>query len=119
MKKNNAYPPRAGDRDDERTPHGPETGALTKTRPKTKRPSLYKVLLLNDDFTPMDFVIHVLQRYFHLSLQDATRVMLSVHQKGVGIAGIYTYEIAETKVGNVLEYARKHEHPLQCTLEKE
>jgi len=119
MIKSLSYPPRAGGRDDERPGHGPETGALTKTRPKTKRPSLYKVLLLNDDFTPMDFVIHVLQRFFHMSLQEATRVMLSVHQKGVGIAGIYTYEIAETKVRSVLEYARKHEHPLQCTLEKE
>lgn len=112
----------AGEWDDDRGgrgPGAPEGGALTKTRPRTKRPSLYKVLLLNDDFTPMDFVIHVLQRFFRLTLEEATGVMLCVHQKGVGVAGVFTYEIAETKVGGVLKYARKHEHPLQCTLEKE
>ena len=117
-----SYPATAGEWDDDRGGRGPgvpEGGALTKTRPRTKRPSLYKVLLLNDDFTPMDFVIHVLQRFFRMTLEEATGVMLCVHQKGVGVAGVFTYEIAETKVGGVLKYARKHEHPLQCTLEKE
>ncbi len=109
----------AGPGDDYRRGPDEETGLVTKTKPRTKRPSLYKVLLLNDDFTPMDFVIHVLQKFFHISLEDATRVMLSVHQKGVGVCGIFTYEIAETKVRSVLDYAKKHQHPLQCTLEKE
>ena len=91
----------------------------TKTRPKTQRPSLYKVLLLNDDYTPMEFVVLVLQRFFGKSAEDATRIMLQVHQKGVGVCGIYTYEIAETKVAQVIEFARQHQHPLQCTMEKE
>ncbi|MFW5679515.1 MAG: ATP-dependent Clp protease adapter ClpS [Pseudomonadota bacterium] len=91
----------------------------TKTRPKTQRPSLYKVLLLNDDYTPMEFVVLVLQRFFGKSAEDATRIMLQVHQKGVGVCGIYTYEIAETKVTQVIEFARQHQHPLQCTMEKE
>ena len=91
----------------------------TKTRPKTQRPSLYKVLLLNDDYTPMEFVVLVLQRFFGKSAEDATQIMLHVHQKGVGICGVYTYEIAETKVAQVIEFARQHQHPLQCTMEKE
>ena len=85
-----------------------KTGLVTKTRPKTKKPSLYKVLLLNYDYTPMDFVV-----------QEATRIMLHVHQKGVGICGVYTYEIAETKVAQVMDFSRQHQHPLQCTMEKE
>ncbi len=91
----------------------------TKTRTKTQRPSLYKVLLLNDDYTPMEFVVLVLQRFFGKSAEEATRIMLQVHQKGVGVCGIYTYEIAETKVAQVIEFARQHQHPLQCTMEKE
>ncbi|MEO1092879.1 MAG: ATP-dependent Clp protease adapter ClpS [Pseudomonadota bacterium] len=91
----------------------------TKTRPKTQRPSLYKVLLLNDDYTPMEFVVHVLQRFFSKSAEDATRIMMHVHQKGVGICGVYTYEIAETKVAQVIDFAKQHQHPLQCTMEKE
>lgn len=98
---------------------GPDTGTLTDTKPKVKKPPLFKVLLLNDDFTPMDFVVHVLQKFFRMSLQDATKVMLAVHQKGIGVCGIYTYEIAETKVRAVLAYAKTHQHPLQCTLEEE
>lgn len=98
---------------------GPGTGTLTRTRPKTKKPSMYKVLLLNDDYTPMEFVVLILQRYFHLSIEDATRVMLQVHHKGVGVCGVFTYEIAETKATAVLDYAKKHQHPLQCRLEKE
>lgn len=96
-----------------------KTGLVTKTRPKTKRPSLYKVLLLNDDYTPMEFVVHVLERFFNKGREDATRIMLHVHHKGVGICGVYTYEIAETKVAQVMDFARQHQHPLQCTMEKE
>jgi ATP-dependent Clp protease adaptor protein ClpS len=96
-----------------------KTGIVTKTRPKTKKPSLYKVLLLNDDYTPMEFVVHVLERYFGKAREEATEIMLHVHQKGVGICGVYTYEVAETKVTQVMDFARQHGHPLQCTLEKE
>jgi len=96
-----------------------ETGVATRTRPKTKKPSLYKVLLLNDDYTPMEFVIVVLERFFNKGRDEATRIMLHVHQKGVGVCGVYTFEIAETKVTQVMDFARKHQHPLQCTMEKE
>ncbi len=98
---------------------GSKTGLVTKTRPKTKKPSLYRVLLLNDDFTPMEFVTHVLQKYFNKSREEAERIMLHVHQKGVGICGVYTYEVAETKVTQVMDFSRKNSHPLQCTMEKE
>jgi ATP-dependent Clp protease adaptor protein ClpS len=103
-----------GDGDD-----GGRTGLVTKTRPKTKKPSLYKVLLLNDDYTPMEFVVLVLEKYFAKSREDAERVMLHVHQKGVGICGVYTFEIAETKVTQVMDFSRANNHPLQCTMEKE
>jgi ATP-dependent Clp protease adaptor protein ClpS len=96
-----------------------KTGIVTKTRPKTKKPNLYKVLLLNDDFTPMEFVVLVLQRFFNKGQEDATRIMLHVHHKGVGICGVYTYEVAETKVTQVMDFSRQHGHPLQCTMEKE
>lgn len=95
------------------------TGIVTKTKPKTKKPSLYKVLLLNDDYTPMEFVVLVLQRFFGKGQEDATRIMLHVHHKGVGICGVYTYEVAETKVTLVMDFSRQHGHPLQCTMEKE
>ncbi len=95
-----------------------ETGVVTRTRPKTKQPSNYKVLLLNDDYTPMEFVVLVLQRYFSMGIEDATRVMLAVHQKGVGVCGVFTYEVAETKVSQVIDFARENQHPLQATLEK-
>jgi len=95
-----------------------QTGVATKTAPKTKRPSLYKVLMLNDDYTPMEFVVLCLQRFFRMGMEDATRVMLHVHQKGVGVCGVFTYEVAETKVNQVIDFARQHQHPLQCTLEK-
>lgn len=95
------------------------TGIVTKTRPKTKKPSLYKVLLLNDDYTPMEFVVHVLERFFNKGREDATRIMLHVHHKGVGICGVYTFEVAETKVTLVTDFARQHQHPLRCTMEKE
>ena len=97
----------------------PTTGVVVDTRPKTKKPSMYKVLMLNDDYTPMEFVVHVLERFFGKRREEATTIMLHVHRRGVGICGIFTYEVAETKVTHVVEYARKNEHPLQCTLEKE
>lgn len=93
-------------------------GIVTKTRPKTKRPNLYRVLLLNDDYTPMEFVVHVLERFFNKGPEDATEIMLHVHQNGVGECGVYTYEVAETKVTQVMDFARKHQHPLQCVMEK-
>jgi ATP-dependent Clp protease adaptor protein ClpS len=96
-----------------------ETGILLKTRPKTKKPSMYKVLLLNDDYTPMEFVVHVLERFFSKTRQEATDVMLHVHRRGVGICGVFTYEIAETKVAQVMDFAKINEQPLQCTMEKE
>ena len=96
-----------------------KTGLVTKTRPKTKKPSLYKVLLLNDDYTPMEFVVHVLERFFHKNRDEATRIMWHVHQKGVGVCGVFTYEVAETKVAQVMDLARQNQHPLQCRKEKE
>jgi len=98
---------------------GPATGIVTKTKPKTAKPSMYKVLLLNDDYTPMEFVVYVLESLFRMSREKATQVMLHVHQKGVGVCGVYTYEVAETKVTQVIDLARKNEHPLQCTMEKD
>jgi ATP-dependent Clp protease adaptor protein ClpS len=98
---------------------GPGVGLATRTRPKTKKPSLYKVLLLNDDYTPMEFVVHVLKGFFQMDTDQATRVMLHVHQKGVGVCGVFTYEVAETKVTQVMDFAMKNQHPLQCTLEKD
>lgn len=96
-----------------------KSGVLLKTRPKTKKPSMYKVLLLNDDYTPMEFVVLVLEKFFNKSKQEATDIMLHVHRKGVGICGVYTFEVAETKVSQVMDFARSHEQPLQCTMEKD
>lgn len=108
------------ERDSERDRDGDgRTGLVTKTKPETKKPSLYKVLLLNDDYTPMEFVVHILERFFNKGRDEATRIMLHVHQKGVGMCGVYTYEVAETKVTQVMDFSRQHGHPLQCTMEKE
>lgn len=96
-----------------------ETGVVVKPREKTKRPAMYKVLMLNDDYTPMEFVVHVLERFFSKSAQDATQIMLHVHQRGVGVCGVFTYEVAETKVAQTMDLARQHQHPLQCTIEKD
>jgi len=95
------------------------TSTLTKVKPKTKKPSMYKVLLLNDDYTPMEFVVLVLTGIFSMAEEKATEVMLHVHRKGVGVCGIYSFEVAETKVTQVMELARRNEHPLQCTMEKD
>jgi ATP-dependent Clp protease adaptor protein ClpS len=98
---------------------GPNTGVVVKARPKTRKPAMYKVLMLNDDYTPMEFVVHVLERFFQKSREEATRIMLHVHRRGVGVCGLYTYEVAETKVTQVMDLARQNQHPLQCTIEKE
>lgn len=109
----------AGKRDErDDGPSGPGTSVITRTKPQTKRPSLYRVLLLNDDYTPMEFVVHVLQKFFNKNADEATQIMLHVHQHGVGECGIYTYEVAETKVTQVMDFSRKHQHPLQCVMEK-
>ncbi len=115
-----AITPRASE---PRSPGGGDDGRqgaaiITKTKPRTKRPNLYRVLLLNDDYTPMEFVIHVLERFFNKSREDATQIMLHVHHNGVGECGVFTYEVAETKVTQVMDFARKHLHPLQCVMEK-
>ena len=96
-----------------------QVGIATKTRTKPKKPSQYKVLMLNDDYTPMEFVVYVLERYFNKSREQATEIMLHVHNHGVGVCGVFTFEVAETKVAQVLDLARRNEHPLQCTMEKE
>jgi ATP-dependent Clp protease adaptor protein ClpS len=106
------------DGDGGRPGDGSQVGIATKTRAKPKKPSQFKVLMLNDDYTPMEFVVIVLKRFFHMDMEQATRVMLHVHQKGVGVCGIFPYEIAETKVNQVMDFARQNQHPLQCTLEK-
>ena len=97
---------------------GPVTGVAVKQKARVKKPSMYKVIMLNDDYTPMEFVIMVLERFFNKTHEEATHIMLHVHQKGVGVCGVFTYEVAETKVTKVMDLARKNQHPLQCTLEK-
>jgi len=104
--------------DDGDSHDGDHVGLATRTRARPKKPSMFKVLMLNDDYTPMEFVVMVLKRFFHMDLEQATRVMLHVHQRGVGVCGIFPYEIAETKVNQVMDFARQNQHPLQCTLEK-
>jgi ATP-dependent Clp protease adaptor protein ClpS len=116
-----AIAPRLADDDRKRRggdPNAPGTAVISKTRPRTKRPSLYRVLLLNDDYTPMEFVVLVLERFFNKDHEAAYRIMMHVHQHGIGECGIYTYEVAETKVTQVMDFARKHQHPLQCVMEK-
>lgn len=98
---------------------GPEISILTKPRPKTQRPPLYKVLLLNDDYTPMEFVVHILERFFKMDHAQAFEIMLMVHKKGLAVVGVFSFEVAETKVAQVMDFARRHQHPLQCTMEKE
>ena len=95
-----------------------QSGVLLESEPLTKKPSMYKVILLNDDYTPMEFVIHVLQKFFNKNQEEATQIMLHVHQKGAGICGIYTYEVAENKSKMVVDFSKKNQHPLQCSIEK-
>ena len=104
---------------DRKTPGRPDSGVMVETRTKTQRPPLYKVLLLNDDYTPMEFVVHVLERFFGMNHAQAFELMLTVHKKGVAVVGVFSFEVAETKVGQVMDFARRHQHPLQCTMEKE
>ena len=109
-----------GKRDDGRDGgDNPNTGVVVKARPKTRKPAMYKVLMLNDDYTPMEFVVHVLERFFQKTREEATRIMLHVHRRGVGVCGVFTYEVAETKVTQVMDLARQNQHPLQCTIEKD
>lgn len=96
-----------------------DTGVLTETRPKTARPPMYKVMMLNDDYTPMEFVVHVLERFFGMNHAQAFEIMLTVHKKGLAVVGVFSFEVAETKVAQVMDLARQHQHPLQCTMEKE
>ncbi len=112
-----AFLPKMSDRHD--GPGPGEPGVAVKTRPRTQRPPMYKVMLLNDDYTPMEFVVHVLERFFGLSHAQAFEIMLTVHKKGLAVVGVFSHEIAETKVAQVMDFARRHQHPLQCTLEKE
>ncbi len=107
------------DKEDKQGDEGGQTGVVIKTKPKTRKPAMYKVLMLNDDYTPMEFVVHVLERYFSKTREEATRIMLHVHTRGVGVCGVFTYEVAETKVTQVMDLARQNQHPLQCTIEKE
>ena len=95
-----------------------QRGVMLETKPKTKKPSMYNVLLLNDDYTPMEFVIIVLAKIFNKKQEEATQIMLHVHKKGVGVCGTFTYEVAESKCKSVMDMAKKNEHPLQCTMEK-
>ncbi|UYV37707.1 ATP-dependent Clp protease adapter ClpS [Rhodobacteraceae bacterium D3-12] len=105
--------------DDADNDDGGDTSVVVETRPKTKRPPLYKVMLLNDDYTPMEFVVIVLERFFGLNHAQAFEIMLTVHKKGIAVVGVFSHEIAETKVAQVMDFARRHQHPLQCTMEKE
>ena len=98
---------------------GTGTSVVIKAKPKTRKPAMYKVLMLNDDYTPMEFVVHVLERFFQKSRDEATRIMMHVHRRGVGVCGVFTYEVAETKVTQVMDLARQNQHPLQCTIEKD
>jgi ATP-dependent Clp protease adaptor protein ClpS len=103
------------------TPRGPgtDTTILAKPKSKTERPPLYKVMLLNDDYTPMEFVVHVLERFFGLTHAQSFEIMLTVHKKGLAVVGVFSHEVAETKVAQVMDFARRHQHPLQCKMEKE
>ncbi|MEJ6390375.1 ATP-dependent Clp protease adapter ClpS [Gymnodinialimonas ulvae] len=110
----------ADKRDDTEDGNGDgDVSLATKTKPKTQRPPMYKVLLLNDDYTPMEFVVHVLERFFGITHSQAVEIMLTVHKKGLAVVGVFSYEIAETKVAQVMDFARRNQHPLQCTMEKE
>ncbi len=109
-------PDQLADREDD---PGTHIGLATKTHTKTQRPPMYKVMLLNDDYTPMEFVVHILERFFGLGHAAAFEIMLTVHKKGLAVVGVFSFEIAETKVAQVMDFARRHQHPLQCTMEKE
>ncbi len=110
--------------EDTNNPDGPGspdagTGLAVKPKPKTRKPALYRVLMLNDDYTPMEFVIHILERFFRKNREEATKIMFHIHRRGVGLCGVFPHDVAETKVTQVMDFARKHQHPLQCTMERE
>ena len=111
--------PKSVRREDGGDTNAPNVGTVTKTRTRTRKPAMYKVLMLNDDYTPMEFVVHVLERFFQKTREESTRIMLHVHRRGVGVCGVFTYEVAETKVTQVMDLARQNQHPLQCTIEKD
>ncbi|PQM68729.1 MAG: ATP-dependent Clp protease adapter ClpS [Rhodobacteraceae bacterium] len=92
---------------------------VTLSKPKTAKPPMYKVILLNDDFTPMEFVVHILEKFFGITHDLAINIMLTVHQKGLAVIGVFSHDVAESKVNQVMTYSRKNQHPLQCTMEKE
>ena len=98
--------------------NNPQRDLLLDTKPKTKKPSMYNVIILNDDYTPMEFVVLVLEKFFNKKQEEATQIMLHVHKKGIGVCGTFTYEVAESKCKSVLDFAKNNEHPLQCTMEK-
>ncbi|WP_425432779.1 ATP-dependent Clp protease adapter ClpS [Hasllibacter halocynthiae] len=110
---------RMADKDDAPAAPGVDVALRPKAKPKTQKPPLYKVLLLNDDYTPMEFVVAVLERFFGLNHAQSFELMLTVHKKGLAVVGVFSYEIAETKVTQVMDFAQRHQHPLQCTMEKE
>ena len=111
--------PKAGPDKDDESEDGSERGVATKVRPKTKKPSMWRVILMNDDYTPMEFVVSILMGIFKKTSDEANAIMLNVHQTGIGTCGVYTFEVAETKVAQVMDAAKRAQHPLQCTLEKE
>ncbi len=113
------FPTPIAKRDNDQNGDSPHTDLVVKTKPKTQKPSLYKVFILNDDYTPMEFVVEVLETIFRKSHDEAMQIMLRVHRKGSGLCGVYTFEIAETKVTQVLQAARASSHPLQCIMERE
>jgi ATP-dependent Clp protease adaptor protein ClpS len=115
------YQIKASDEDDDpvKNPGGTDTVIVAKPKSKTQRPSMYKVMLLNDDYTPMEFVVHVLERIFGITNAQAVEIMLTVHRRGLAVVGVYSFEVAETKVTQVMDYAQRNQHPLQCTMEKE
>ena len=111
--------PMAAGQSDDADGDGTGVGVATRTRTRTRKPTPYRVLMLNDDYTPMEFVVHVLERFFGTNRQQAIEIMLTVHRKGLAVVGVFSFEIAETKVTQVMDYARRNQHPLQCTMEKE
>ena len=115
----NIFPNLMGDKEINDNDDGSSAQIILEEKTKPKRPSLYQVIIVNDDYTPMEFVVLVLERFFAKNSNEATQIMYHVHKKGMGVCGIYPYEIAETKVVQVMDFAKKHQHPLQCVLEKE
>tara|TARA_B100001179_G_C18535122_1_gene378979 strand:- start:70 stop:441 length:372 start_codon:yes stop_codon:yes gene_type:complete len=115
----NIFPLLMGDKEINDNDDGSSTQIILEEKTKPKRPSLYQVIIVNDDYTPMEFVVLVLERFFAKNSNEATQIMYHVHKKGMGVCGIYPYEVAETKVVQVMDFAKKHQHPLQCVLEKE